>query len=214
MTVRTFYTIISVFNGQVVDIDGSITKLHGQTYVSGYGQHCWEFVTPVVGFPPGWFQIQNVGTGHLLSHTYPYNLPVLLPPPALPKPSQYRESWEFQWVLVHSKGHNSNTTSPRNAWYIRNRLTGAHIRSQLGVTILVDRYQDLEWQLELDPLCNWKIKNRASFCLLEQTNIPRGGGAAATCNSEYFTLEGGNKSWILRYACSHPQIKLPALFPS
>lgn len=172
-------------------------------YLAGNDQHCWEFVTPIVGFPPGWFHIESAKTGDLLSNTYRHNPPILLPPPSSLKPSQYREAWGFQWTLDHSGRHNDPATkTPRNSWRIVNRLTRIHLSPQFIVVLpqaLADFHGNLDWQLELDPSCNWKIKNRKTSLFLEQTNTPRAGGTAVACDDRVFALERGSQSWILRY---------------
>lgn len=198
--VRLYYTISSVFTGQVIDIKGSGSgaELHSQKYVPGNDQHYWEFAVPIVGFPPGWFQIQNVGTGHLLSQNYPWNPPILFPPPSPQKASQHRETWGFQWCLVHEG-------SAANSWRIINRLTGQLLSPRFSRVdsprTLAAYDEDREWSLQPDPSRNWIIKSRVTSFLLERGSYNSGGGTAVTCHDSKFALNGGKKSWILGYVC-------------
>lgn len=160
---------------------------------------------PTVSFPVGWFQIQNAGTGDLLSHSYLWNSPVLLHPPSSPIPSEYRESWEFQWTLAHSWCYDMNVGAYINSWRIINRLTRKPLSPRFEAQTpqnFKGYNKNLDWELELDPSYNWKLKNRFTSCLLRQTSVPRGGGTAAMCDNRMFTGEGGNMSWVLRYICS------------
>lgn len=185
-----------------MDIDGN--KPRSQKYVAGNDQHCWEFVTPIVGFPAGWFQIQSIGCGHFLSHSYCFNTPILLPLPDSPRPSQYRESWEFQWALAHSSCFDSGSM-PANSWRIINRLTNRHLSRRFTIKTpqsFSEGGDDLLWQLELDPSGNWTIRNRVTSYLLEQGSSSRGGGTAVTCDDRKFTQAGGGKSWRLVYVCN------------
>lgn len=205
---RVYYNLVSVFNDQVIDIDnsqsvGSAHKIHSQNYVEGYEQHCWEFVIPAVSFPPGWFQIQNAGTGELLSHKYVCNPPILLPSPESPRPCQDRESWQFQWTLTHGKFYDSKFTGGRNAWRIVNRLTGAGLSclfNNITPKTLQDHGPSFLWKLELDPSCNWKIANITTSCLLEKSTTASfgGTGTAVICENRKFIPKGGSMSWILR----------------
>lgn len=211
---RDYYHLTSVYNGQVLDVvDGSSGAMcHSQNHVAGYDQHCWELVTPAVGFPPGWFHIQNSSTGNLLSHTYLHNPPVLLPAPDSPKASQYLEGWQFQWAAYHPKFWDSDTTSAKNLWVIVNRLTRAVLINKgweiedtpLGSIVAWPPnngwlWPDAKWKLELDTSCNWKIINSLTSCFLEQTQVQKGSGMEVVCVDKRFTTKGGNKSWILRY---------------
>lgn len=204
--IRVYYNLVSVFNNHVIDINTSKTvdpsfPIHGQVYRPQYDQHCWEFVIPVVSFPPGWFEIQNVGTGDLLSQKYLYNSPVLLAPPESPKPCQDRDSWQFQWTLIHSKYYDRKYAGGRNSWRIVNRLTGAGLSYFFG-NITPEEHphhpSSFTWKLELDPSCNWKIASIASSCFLEQSSTA-GPGAAPVCGQQKFVLKGGAMSWVLRY---------------
>lgn len=176
-------------------------ELHSQKYVPGNDQHCWEFVIPTVSFPPGWFQIQNAGSGELLSHTYPWNPPVLQPPPSSPQPPQYRESYQFQWTLAHSWCYHLGVGPDINSWRIINRLTRNSLCSQFTPYTpgtIRHHNQDLDWELELDPSYNWKIRNRSNSCYLAQSIAPPDSGTTVVCNEKRFT-RGGSKSWVLRY---------------
>lgn len=198
---RTYYTIASVFNGHVIDIvgegKGSETTPCSKHYAPGNDQQCWELVTPIVGFPAGWFQIQNVGTGGLLRHTYLHNPATIRPPPICQRPSQYRESWEFQWTLVHTTCHNTDTAAGSNSWRIINRLTRAHLSPRFWVITpktLPGHGSDLDWQLDLDPSYNWKIRNWRSSCLLEERKGIHPNMTVMRCDDQKFTMQGGNKS--------------------
>lgn len=151
---------------------------------------------PAVSFPPGWFQIENSGTGDLLSHTYTCNPPVLQPPPHPQRPSQFRESWQFQWALAHSWCYDISVGADINSWRIINRLTrialSPRFQPQTQQT-LRGHGLDLDWELELDSAYNWKIRNHANSCFLRQS------GAAVACDERKFSMAGGCKSWVLRY---------------
>lgn len=85
----------------------------------------WEFIAPKVAIPCGWLQIQNSGTGALLTHTYLSNPPTLINLPSVKPPIQYREGWHTQWTLIPAKSYASSTSFATgiNTWLIRNRLT-------------------------------------------------------------------------------------------
>lgn len=175
--------------------------VHSQNFVSDNDSHCWELVIPTVNLP-AWFQIQNSGTGNLLSHTYLCNPPSLLTPPRLLPPSEYRESWEFQWALAHSQGYEISINAYLNSWRIVNRLTRAPLSPRFEVQTpqtLKGHNKDLAWELELDPTYNWKLRNRESGCFLSQSAIPCGDGTAASCDEKVFTKGEGWQSWVLRY---------------
>lgn len=192
---------MNVFSGQVIAAQDNSNEPHSQKYVTGNDRHCWEFMIPTVRFPPGWFQIENSTTGNLLSHTYSWNPPVLLPPPSSPRLSEYRESWEFQWTLAHSRSYDGNIGAHINSWRIINRLTrealtsGFPVHTPETITVL---HKDLDWELELDQSYNWKLRNRFTSCLLRQSSTPRGEGTAPLCDEKLFT-KGGAKSWVFRY---------------
>lgn len=163
----------------------------------------WEFTIPVAAFPPGWFQMLNVGTGTVLSHDYDHNRPLLLPAPESPRESQHRAHWQFQWTLAHSKCFRSGTAGERNSWYIINRLTRAPLSPIMGKINEKDfasRDDNLAWKLELDPACNWKITNRTTFCLLQASSVPQSDkGTPVMCSQQTFAPTSGHQSWILRY---------------
>lgn len=201
-------------------VDGaSGARCHGQDYVPGYDQHYWEFVTPVVGFPAGWFHIENANTGYLLSQTYLHHPPVLLPPP-LPSPSQYAKGWQFQWSAYHPTFWSSDRNVLKNSWVIVNRLTrGVLINKTWEIEDIslgsVTAWQpvggiwsDAIWKLELDSSHNWKIINTVTSFHLEQTQVQNGEGRELTCVDSKHTKKGGNKSWILRYICVYPVSRL------
>lgn len=199
------YNIANVLTGKVLDIDsdnprsGAWVKI--QQYLRLRRQNRWEFAIPIAAFPPGWFHIQSVGTGELLSHDYDHNVPVLLPAPEPMIESQYRRQWQFQWTLSHSKCFKSGTAGERNSWYIINRLTRKPLSPQLGRFMEKDyagREENLAWKLELDSNCNWKITNRKTSCLLQRTNTVRSDGVAVGCSEQKFVKTGGRLSWILR----------------
>lgn len=196
-----YYNLVNVLNNKVLDIHGPDPNpgawLNTQTFAPDRSQNCWEFIIPVVGFPPGWLHMQNVGTGRLLSHDYMYNPPLLL---AMPDPlveSQHQQQWQFQWTLCHSKCFKPDTAGERNSWYIINRLTRAPLSPHLGNmkdSDFAGREDNLAWKLELDRACNWKISNRTTSCLLEQRRSPVDN---VRCDQK-LTQAGGHQSWILR----------------
>lgn len=199
------YNIVNSLNGKVLDIHGIIPQpgawVNIQPSNPQRNHQRWEFLIPVVSFPPGWFHMQNVGSSHLLSHDYMHNPPLILTPPDSPVEPQHRRDWQFQWTLCHSKCFSHKTAGERNSWYIINRLTQAPLSPNCGIMEekdFADRENNLAWKLELDPLCNWKITNRATSCLLQQANTPRATGAAVSCTNRNFTQAGGCQSWILR----------------
>lgn len=186
-------------------------ELHSQRYIPQNDLQYWQFVIPTVSFPTGWFQIQNAGTGDLLSHSYPWNPPVLLQSPSSSRSSEYRESWEFQWTLAHSWCYDMSVGAYINSWRIINRLTRGYLSPRFDVQKpqnLKGHNKDLDWELELDVSHNWKLKNRVTSCLLRQTSIARGGGTAAMCDDRRFTMEGSCMSWALRYIHSLPLFPL------
>lgn len=176
-------------------------------YVPGNNRQIWEFAIPIVSFPIGWFQIQNAETGDLLSHKYPCNPPVLVPPPSPAQPSQNLESWGTQWTLtdVKSTPPIRGYATGKNSWYIMNRLTEgflanpSNISEASKVTAWKRGWRDPEeplWKLELDPACNWTIMYHQTSLLLEQTDVARSGGTEVACIAKRFTL-GTRKSWVL-----------------
>lgn len=147
---------------------------------------------------PGWFHIESTTTGQWLSQMYRYHAPALVSPPIHMKSSQCRDSWGFQWTLIHPACYDKPETTGRNVWYIKNRLTGTLLSPRFqGIRpeTLEGHNKDLVWQLELDQSNNWKILNLATSCFLEQI----GTGGEVMCCSQTFQLQGGRKSWILRY---------------
>lgn len=191
-----------------------VLSIHGDKPVSGAWVNIqpyepsslynrWEFEIPVAAFPPGWFQMLNVGTGTVLSHDYNHNRPLLLPAPESPHQSQHRSDWQFQWTLSHSKCFQPATAGERNSWYIINRLTRAPltpILDKIDEKDFAARDSNLAWKLELDPACNWKITNRTTSCLLQAPNCARSNnGTPVTCWQKTFTSTSGHQSWILRY---------------
>lgn len=67
------------------------------------------------------------------------------------------------------------------------------------------REDNLAWKLELDSACNWKITNRNTSCLLQQTDSIGSAAGKVGCTDGTFTQAGGRQSWILRLfgPCSH-----------
>lgn len=171
-------------------------------------QELWEFVIPVVAFPPGWLQIQSVATGDLLSHSYASCPLVLLPPTATPKSSQYRESWNTQWTFIHAQAFGPDFPAA-NTWCIMNRLTRTLIRNvtylvngelETGLAAWESGSNDVygrSWKLELDSACRWKIINYETSHLLEQTDKPCGDGKGVICASQSFRRGAKNKIWLL-----------------
>lgn len=212
--IRAFYCITSVYNGQSLDVvDGSSGALcHSQDHIPGHDQQCWELVTPVVGFPPGWFYIENASTGNLLSQTYLHHAPVLLPPPA-PRPSQCIESWQFQWAAYHPTFWYPKLSAVKNSWVIVNRLTrgvlvnktweieGVSLGSVTAWQPVGCLWQDAIWKLELDQSCNWKIINHITSFHLEETQVRCGDGMQVVCVDSKHMGKDANKSWLLRCVC-------------
>lgn len=191
-------------------VDGSSGALcQSQHDVPGYDQQCWEFVTPVVGFPPGWFHIENASTGRLLSQTYLHNAPVLLAAPPS-RPSQFIESWQFQWAVCHPRFWRPDLSWPKNSWVIVNRFTGGVLRItisdiegiSLGSLIAWQPIRNLGhsaiWTLELDSHRNWRIINHFTSFHLEETQVHSGEGMQAACVDKRYPEVGANKSWLLR----------------
>lgn len=58
---------------------------------------------------------------------------------------------------------------------------------------------ELVWKLELDPACNWTIMHHRTSLLLEQTDVPRGGGTEAACIDKRFNVGTRRRSWVLKY---------------
>lgn len=200
------YNIVNFLNGRVLDIDGTVPAPGAWVRIQPFSRdrkyNCWEFLIPLVTFPCGWFQMQNVGSGHLLSQNYRHNSPLLLPPPDSPVASQHRQDWQFQWTLCHSKCFKPSTAGERNSWYIINRLTRAPLSPHCGTMDENDfagREDNLMWRLELSSVGKWKITNRTTSCLLQQKDTLRSTGAEAGCTDQKFTQAGGHQIWILRY---------------
>lgn len=198
---RVYYRISSDHSNGMVRMskDGYATSAKSEK-CSDDSCESWEFVIPTVAFPSGWLQIQNVSTGDLLSHSYAYCPPVLLPPPATPTSSQYRESWSTQWTFIHTKAFVPDF--PRaNAWCVMNRLTKTLIGDvKVGLAAWESEPNDdhgHSWKLKLDSACHWKIINYKTSCLLEQTNKPRNGGKEVICISQSVKGDGGDKTWLL-----------------
>lgn len=195
-----------------MDNGASGARCHSQNHIPGYHQHCWEFVTPVVGFPAGWFHIENASTGNLLSQTYLHHPPVLLPPPP-PRPSQYSEGWQFQWSVYHPTLWSPKWDMIKNSWVIVNRLTrgilinktweieGIPLGSVTAWKPVGGLWPDAIWKLELDSSYNWKIINHITSFHLEETQVKGGEGKELTCVDSKHTAKGGNKSWTLGYIC-------------
>lgn len=184
------YNIVNALNDKVLDIHG-VNPQSGkfvsiQPYHFGLSRSHWEFANPIVDYPPGWFHMQNVGTGELLSHANVQYLPVLLPV-ADPRPeSQYRSTWQFQWTLCHSGGFKSPTAGERNSWHIINRLTRIP---------LCDNYNS-PWKLELDTPNSWRLTSRVTSVLLTQSEGD--GGVSYSYHNRVSTPTGGRHSWALR----------------
>lgn len=198
------YNIVNFLNDRVLDIHGTYPQPGAwvtiQPFSPDSSYNRWEFMIPILGFPPGWFNMQNVRTGHLLSHDYGHNPPVLRPPPNSPVESQHRRNWQFQWTLCHSKCFKFSTASERNSWYIINRLTRAPLSPHFTMEEkdFAGREDNLAWKLELDSACNWKITNRNTSCLLQQTDTIGSAAGKVGCTDGTFTQAGGRQSWILR----------------
>lgn len=161
--------------------------------------------------PPGWFQIRSASTGDILSHPYLSSPSVLMPSPATPKPSQYRETWGAQWTLIHTQNFAPKFPgiTGTNTWCIMNRLTGTLLgnvtykskgEEKLGVAAWEFNTGDVlghTWKLELDSACNWKIINYKTLFLLEQTNVPLGEGKEVICRDRTLRRGEKNKTWVL-----------------
>lgn len=193
------YNIVNVLSAKVIDIHGPKPSpgawVNIQAWTPDRTSNQWEFVAPVVAFQAGWFHLQNVGTGQLLSHDYAHNAPRLLAAPDSLIGSQHRRQWQYQWTLSHSKCFKSSTANERNSWYLINRLTRTPLSPHFGsmdVSDFAGREDNLAWKLEHDSLRNWKITNRATGCLLQQT------GEAVRCTNSKFTQAGSYQSWIMR----------------
>lgn len=172
----------------------------------------WEFIPPVVAVPPGWVQIQNASTRHILSHKYLSYPPVLIVPQSL-QPSHYRESWETQWSFHMIKGPEKDPSriwdTERTTWAIKNRLTGAilsqHDHKNTGQTVsALDRldiatgYMSDRWYLEIDSGENWIIKNEDTYCLLQESTTGRRIGFELRCCGK--AVRGDNtKIWTFVY---------------
>lgn len=209
---RTYYTLTSIENNRLLDLVVQSEKSWGvsQPYISGREKQCWNFVLPKVAFPCGWFQIQNLETGALLSHTYPSSLPVLSSPPATILPTQYRESWHTQWTSVHVQSYSPEyqcTTGP-NTWCIKNRLTKAFLgNTKHGViawetdllAVGSNKFKtgipipEYSWKLDLGPDSSWKIINHSTLCLLARVQESN---TEVACTSKNVSR---NKSWLLKY---------------
>lgn len=195
------FAISSIFNGHVIAAEDDSSGIHSQKHNHEDHLHSWDFVIPTVMFPPGWFQIQNSGTGELLNHTYACNPPILLRVPDSPQQSEYRESWQFQWTLAHSRCYDTAVGSDINSWHIINRLTHTHLSPRFGdetPETLAGHGHELDWELELDPSRNWKIRNRVTSCFLRHSGVRDGEGSSVLCDEKRFTMDGGTKSWALK----------------
>lgn len=185
-------------------------KLHTQRYSRDNEQQHWEFVIPVVAFPPGWFQIQNVDSKDLLSHKYTFNPPVLEPVNPSQLPSQYRETWNTQWTLVDPRLYNKDIAE-ENTWCIMNQLTRGFLNvSQSQIASMTgwpgvyasrtesSNFSEHRWVLELDPAYNWTIAYHSTSYLLEGTEGHCNGGKQVVCSDNKLTSRD-NKTWFLMY---------------
>lgn len=211
---RTYYFLTSAGNDHLLDLDteSGTPWCINMPYISEREQQCWSFVLPKVAFPCGWFQIQNLETGALLSHTYLSNPPVLSSPPHTVLPTQQRESWHTQWTSVQVQSYSPDyvcTTGP-NTWCIKNRLTNAFLGStkdgiftwesdllsigsnKFKTGICIPEYC---WKLDLGLDRSWKIINHSTLCLLEGL-LESSTGIEVACISKNFAR---NKSWLLKY---------------
>lgn len=194
------YTIVNYFTNGVLDLNGvspgADAWITVMQYASWRKHNRWEFEIPVIGFPPGWFFVENVSSTDLLSQEYAHSPPTLQAPPSGDVAPQYRSQWQFQWTLSHSRCHTSAAKGEPNSWYIINRLTRLPLSPHCGTMALKDfatRDTVLAWKLELDRNCNWKITNRATSYVLAAL------GTAVTCNKDNFALSAGCQTWILRF---------------
>lgn len=208
---EVWYTIVNSINDKVLDTDSTNTQPRACINVSSDSPglaHCqWEFAIPVVGFPPGWFHMQAVGTGRLLSHDYAHNPPTLLAAPAGLRAPQHRSSWQYQWTLCHSKHfkpaspperntwHRTSPPVERNTWHVINRLTRSPLSHHLGTMTpagFASRDDNLAWRLQLDAARTWTLTNRATGCLLTQET-----DSGVGCTNRVLALPGGRQSWNL-----------------
>lgn len=163
-----------------------------------------------MGVPGGWFHIQNAGSGYLLSQVYQSNPPILVPPPAIPRSSQYYEDWRFQWAL-YNPSFWLPTFPVRDSWVLVNRCTravlinlpweieGTVLDSVTAWALLKGVTMDATWQLALDPIGTRVIINNFSRTFLEQMPAPIGYGTKVVCERENFRMKGKRMSWCLRY---------------
>lgn len=210
---------MNVDNGYVLDIGPDKKNwCLNQKPDSGRAEQCWEFVLPKVAFPCGWIHLQNSKTGALLSHEYLSTPPILVDPPSVVQPSQYRDGWDTQWTLINvgSYAPKSSCTTGPNTWCIRNRLTKAFLSNtpKLGITAWESNLlyaaeggsfkdgidiAEYTWKLDLDlgPERYWNITNYSTSCKLAQV-LKSGARGFGVCADEKYNR---NTSWNLRYAC-------------
>ncbi|KAH0612444.1 uncharacterized protein H6S33_010496 [Morchella sextelata] len=217
-----YYRIVNVWNNELLSIarSGAESGESGPRCNIGKAEatpvKTWEFIVPIVAFPPGWCRIQNCETLDLLSQSYLSNPPVLLNPPASPPQPQFRESWAEQWVLAHTSYlfPDYKIGTGANTWCVRNRLTGGY----LGC-VYNDRYpfiggqavsandwdlteDDISahtWKLEIDPSCttNWKLIHHKTGFLLERGEGMVHGGVEVQCKDKKFARGNKHKTWHL-----------------
>lgn len=190
------YTIVSVWNGNVLDIHNTGWQSTSQSsagaivrpFHPGIILYPWEFTLPSVHVPLGWLHIQNVATGHLLCQSRRgYGWADLVPAPDLLPEPQYRSTWQFQWTLCQSRWFDESTAREHNSWRIINRET----RYPLCV---FHNGTHPEWTLQLDTPRSWRIVSCASQGLV--TDSQADGGLC--CSPHVLPPSSGRQSWLLK----------------
>jgi len=160
-------------------------------------------MTPV---PVGWHRLQNVGTGHILKHSYLSSLPILVSPIEPKHTSNYRETWATQWAIIHGRAFDNNAAVA--SYVIKNRLTGGFLRPRGTLDPAIPKTAEdtvhacqtlyssgTLWIPELDGRRNWKIVEAATSNLLgEALGRTFGGGNTLECCSKQLEPR---RSWRL-----------------
>ncbi|KAI5858410.1 hypothetical protein BZA05DRAFT_381125 [Tricharina praecox] len=230
---RMHYNIINEFSGLALDrsIEKDKTERITMWDNKNNANQKWELVIPVSSVPIGWHQLRNVGTGHILSHSYPSSLPILISPTEPKHTSNYYETWRTQWAIIH--GHGFNGGAAVGSFQIRNRFTGGFLRPRGSKSPAISKTMEETvngwqtsyyrgeklWTLELDGRRNWKIVEEATGNLLGEAVLRRsfGGGNTLECCSK---RPNPHTSWELipmqevDAAVTMPGTGSPPVYPS
>jgi hypothetical protein len=208
---REYYHIVNLYTGILLTTNNPLE--YEFPYMSQKNpnlQQSWELLSPVVAIPVGWLEIQNVATGKLLTHNYLTLPPTLTPAPSpgTPRESYNRETWATQWTFAHISCYvpegSRDIDRSSNVWFIVNRLTGGflchdsyHFKNSalnLGAWKPMDysKVEEMKWVVEHDKERNWRIMNKTSGEIIEQTQT---GTRSLQCVNSKKACRDGRASW-------------------